>query len=115
MFSNAAGADPFGAVDERYAGQLVPQGLSAEMVAERWNLSRAYLDELALASHRPTTVNGGRILTPWRRCRAEVSIQAPPTITWQHAVGHGRYATKCGSDVAQRAASPGARDRKSYR
>jgi len=51
MFSNTAGADPFGAVNERYAGQLVPQGLSAEMVAERWNLSRAYLDELALASH----------------------------------------------------------------
>ena len=41
MFSNAAGADPFGAANERYAGQLVPQGLSAEMVAERWNLSRA--------------------------------------------------------------------------
>jgi acetyl-CoA acyltransferase len=51
MFSNAAGADPFGAVNERYAGQLVPQGLSAEIVAERWNLSPAYLDELALASH----------------------------------------------------------------
>ena len=36
----------------RYDGGLVNQGVSAEMIAERWNLSRAYLDELAEASHR---------------------------------------------------------------
>jgi acetyl-CoA acyltransferase len=51
MFSNAAGADPYGPVNDRYAGRLVPQGISAEMVAERWDLSRAYLDEIALESH----------------------------------------------------------------
>src|SRR6266403_1588800 len=35
---------------ERY--NLVPQGLSAEMIAERWNLSRTELDEFALESQR---------------------------------------------------------------
>jgi acetyl-CoA acetyltransferase family protein len=35
---------------ERHA--LVPQGLSAELIAERWELPRAELDELALRSHR---------------------------------------------------------------
>jgi acetyl-CoA acetyltransferase family protein len=35
---------------ERY--NLVPQGISAEMIAERWELPRAELDELALRSHR---------------------------------------------------------------
>jgi acetyl-CoA acyltransferase len=42
---------PFGArVLSRYA--LVPQGLSAEMVAERWGLSREACDALSLESHR---------------------------------------------------------------
>jgi acetyl-CoA acetyltransferase family protein len=31
---------------------LVPQGLSAEMIAERWGLTRAALDALSLESHR---------------------------------------------------------------
>lgn len=53
MFSNTIGGDgPFSArVHERYDNGLVNQGISAEMIAARWNLSRAYLDELAVASH----------------------------------------------------------------
>jgi len=35
---------------ERYA--LVPQGLSAEMIADQWELPRSELDELAVRSHR---------------------------------------------------------------
>jgi acetyl-CoA acyltransferase len=35
---------------ERYG--LIPQGLSAEMICERWELPRSELDELALRSHR---------------------------------------------------------------
>jgi acetyl-CoA acetyltransferase family protein len=31
---------------------LVPQGLSAEMIADQWEIPRAELDELALRSHR---------------------------------------------------------------
>lgn len=44
---------PFGArMLERYANGLVPQGISAEMIAEKWGMSREELDELALESHR---------------------------------------------------------------
>jgi acetyl-CoA acyltransferase len=37
---------------ERYSQGLVPQGISAEMIAEKWGLSRHELDKLALESHR---------------------------------------------------------------
>jgi len=44
---------PFGPkVVERYVSGLVPQGVSAEMMAEKWGISREELDELSLESHR---------------------------------------------------------------
>jgi acetyl-CoA acetyltransferase family protein len=44
---------PFGSkMLERYANGLVPQGISAEMIVEKWGLGREELDELALESHR---------------------------------------------------------------
>ncbi len=43
---------PFGPkMLERYSQGLVPQGISAEMIAEKWNLSRESLDAIALDSH----------------------------------------------------------------
>jgi acetyl-CoA acyltransferase len=53
MFSNTEGGDgPFGPrMLERYKNELVPQGISAEMIAAQWGLSRTDLDELAVASH----------------------------------------------------------------
>jgi len=46
------GSDPFGSrVVERYPG-LVPQGISAELIAERWGLGREALDEYSLRSHQ---------------------------------------------------------------
>ena len=35
----------------RYEGGLVPQGVSAEIIAEKWDLSRQQLDEFGLRSH----------------------------------------------------------------
>ena len=35
---------------ERY--NLIPQGLSAEMIADQWEIPRSELDELALRSHQ---------------------------------------------------------------
>lgn len=54
MGSNLAGANPFPpAMVDRYATTgLVPQGISAEIIASRWNLDRGDLDDLALRSHR---------------------------------------------------------------
>lgn len=40
------------AVAARYTDGLVPQGVSAELIAQRWNLSRAELDEFAAESHQ---------------------------------------------------------------
>ena len=52
--SNAQGpGKPFGPMmEERYKGGLVGQGISAEMIAERWSLSRAALDAYSLESQR---------------------------------------------------------------
>jgi acetyl-CoA acetyltransferase family protein len=54
MGSSAAGPGaPFGpAVSERYGGRLVPQGISAELVAEKWGLGREEQDAYALRSHQ---------------------------------------------------------------
>jgi acetyl-CoA acyltransferase len=46
------GGMPFGPkVLERYDNVMFNQGLGAEMIAERWGLSRTRLDEFSLASH----------------------------------------------------------------
>ncbi|MFC4123806.1 thiolase family protein [Nocardia rhizosphaerae] len=52
------GANLIGATDlsgaafaERYPDELVPQGISAELIAAKWGLGRTQLDEFALASH----------------------------------------------------------------
>jgi acetyl-CoA acyltransferase len=53
MGSARGDADPHGPrVAARYAPGLVPQGISAELVADKWGLTRRQLDEFAVASHR---------------------------------------------------------------
>ncbi|MFJ2836012.1 thiolase family protein [Nocardia sp. NPDC087230] len=53
MGANLIGAaDPSGvAFTERYPDGLVPQGISAELIAAKWGLTRTQLDEFALGSH----------------------------------------------------------------
>ena len=53
MFSNATGGDgPFGPrMIDRYDGGLVGQGISAEMIAKQWHLSRTDLDSSAGTSN----------------------------------------------------------------
>jgi acetyl-CoA acyltransferase len=46
------GSDPFGpSVARRYPDGLVPQGISAELIAAKWDLSRTELDAFAATSH----------------------------------------------------------------
>jgi acetyl-CoA acyltransferase len=54
MWSNVpAGADPFGpGIAARFPGGLVPQGISAELIAAKWSISRARMDEFATLSHQ---------------------------------------------------------------
>jgi acetyl-CoA acetyltransferase family protein len=52
MFSARIGQDPFGpSVTERYAPGLVPQGVSAEIIAARYGFGRLALDEFSARSH----------------------------------------------------------------
>jgi acetyl-CoA acyltransferase len=52
MGSTAAGANPFGeSFLARYHGVLPNQGVGAEMIAEKWGLSRTQVDEFSLGSH----------------------------------------------------------------
>ncbi|KAK1180661.1 thiolase family protein [Streptomyces sp. NBS 14/10] len=54
MWSNVpAGVDPFGpGIAARYPEGLVPQGISAELIAAKWSLTRDQMDEFATASHQ---------------------------------------------------------------
>lgn len=53
MGSNVLGAADINGVAfaERYPEELVPQGISAELIAARWGISRTAMDEFSLASH----------------------------------------------------------------
>src|SRR4051812_8673605 len=94
MGSNVAHADEFGMpftpeLLERY--QLVPQGLSAEMIAEKWEIPRSEMDEIGLRSHQlahrateegrfereivPIQVNGSKAVAD-QGIRPDTSIEA---------------------------------------
>jgi acetyl-CoA acetyltransferase family protein len=52
MGSSVAGGNPFGnMLATRYEGKLVPQGISAELIATKWGLSRDDMDDFAYRSH----------------------------------------------------------------
>jgi acetyl-CoA acyltransferase len=63
MRSAEAGQDPYGqTLPNRYSDGLIRQGISAELIAARWRLSRRELDEFALRSHQlahRATLDGG--------------------------------------------------------
>jgi acetyl-CoA acyltransferase len=48
-------------VKARYGDRLVPQGIGAEMIADRWGLSRERLDSIAVRSHEraAAAIDGG--------------------------------------------------------
>jgi acetyl-CoA acyltransferase len=53
MGSARQGADPFGSlVNARYPDGMVSQGVAAELVAEKWGISREALDAYAASSHQ---------------------------------------------------------------
>ncbi|MFK8911543.1 thiolase family protein [Streptomyces sp. YS-3] len=57
MWSNVpAGTDPFGpGIAARFPEGLVPQGISAELIAAKWSIGRQRMDEFAATSHQKAT------------------------------------------------------------
>src|SRR5439155_21153223 len=52
MGSSMMGANPFGQqLFARYEGKLVPQGISADLIATRWSITREESDDFAYSSH----------------------------------------------------------------
>jgi acetyl-CoA acetyltransferase family protein len=62
MKSNRMGLDNLGPMHHaRYPDGMVQQGISAELIAARWGLSRAAMDEFALRSHQRAAAAAERI------------------------------------------------------
>jgi acetyl-CoA acyltransferase len=59
------------AVAARYPGGLIPQGVSAELIARKWGLSRTRLDEYAATSHH-------RASEAWRQGRFAAQVAPLP-------------------------------------
>jgi acetyl-CoA acyltransferase len=52
MGSSTVGQNPFGTLmPTRYEGKLVPQGISADLIATKWDLTREQADDFAARSH----------------------------------------------------------------
>ncbi|WP_217169726.1 thiolase family protein [Streptomyces sp. AC512_CC834] len=69
MWSNVPpGKDPFGpGVAARYPEGLVPQGISAELIAAKWSLTRERMDAFAVSSHH-------KAATAWDTGRFDAEI-----------------------------------------
>jgi acetyl-CoA acetyltransferase family protein len=74
MGSNAAGPGE-GPISPKLAEkyQIVPQGISAELIAEKWGLGRAELDEFAAGSHE----KAGRAIAEGRFRKEIVPVTRP--------------------------------------
>ena len=76
MFSSMTRGVPFSPrLAERYTDPLVPQGISAELIAAAWGLSRGRLDEYSYVSHQRATAAhaNGRFVDEVVRIKAEQS------------------------------------------
>ncbi|MFE3988382.1 thiolase family protein [Nocardia tengchongensis] len=87
MGANLIGAEDIAGVGfaERYPEGLVPQGISAELIAAEWGLTRTQLDEFALASHEKAaaaTKNGAfeAQLSPFNGLSEDEGIRVGSTL-----------------------------------
>ncbi|MEU4339907.1 thiolase family protein [Nocardia sp. NPDC023852] len=86
MGANLIGSDDIAGAGftERYPEGLVPQGISAELIAAKWGLTRTQLDEFALGSHEKAalaTKNGlfARELAPINGLSTDEGIRVGST------------------------------------
>jgi acetyl-CoA acyltransferase len=76
-------------VKARYGDRLVPQGIGAEMIADRWGLSRERLDSIAVRSHEraAAAIDGGAfkdqiipVMTPDGTVAADEGVRRGTTL-----------------------------------
>ncbi|MEV4396243.1 thiolase family protein [Nonomuraea sp. NPDC049607] len=82
MWSNVPpGADPFGpSVAARFPGGLVPQGISAELIAAKWSLSREEMDAFSAGSHaKATAADFGAEIAPIAGLDRDESVRPATT------------------------------------
>ncbi|GAB3974462.1 thiolase family protein [Actinoallomurus acanthiterrae] len=87
--SQTAGRDFLGpGVAQRYPDGLVPQGISAELIAQRWELSRERLDGFAAESHHRAARAwaDGRFAAEVSPVKAPSADGAPVTVTQDESV-----------------------------
>ena len=75
--ASVAGSPFSPALHERYPAGLVNQGVSAELIASRWDLSRETLDAFAAESHRLGEAVDDRPAAREARARAEAERLSP--------------------------------------
>lgn len=81
MGSARMGADPFGPAVRARFPDLVPQGVSAELVARKWDLSRAQLDEYSARSHaRAASAPFDAEIVPVGDLKADETIRPDTTV-----------------------------------
>lgn len=126
MWSNVPpGKDPFGpGVAARYPEGLVPQGISSELIAAKWSITREQMDAFAVSSHRKAAAAWEQGLfdaevAPWTVCRATSAygpgapprsspVSGPPTTTRpspsasRRSSGTSPRATRAPSTTARR-------------
>ena len=111
------GADPFGpSVQARYAPGLVPQGISADLVAQRYGLDRKALDAFAARSHAraaradfareivPITTPDGTVVRVDETIRPQTTVDglaelrcAFATPEWRERFGELEFRTTAGN------------------
>ncbi|NUR82654.1 MAG: thiolase family protein [Nonomuraea sp.] len=82
MWSNVPpGADPFGpALAGRFPEGLVPQGISAELIAAKWSLSREAMDAFSASSHaKAAAADFSREIAPIAGLSVDESIRPSTT------------------------------------
>ncbi|UOY01789.1 thiolase family protein [Blastococcus sp. PRF04-17] len=97
MGSARMGADPHGPGVRARFPDLVPQGVSAELVADKWGISRAQLDEYSARSHQraaataaaggfddeivPVTTPDGSVVSTDESIRPQTTVEKLATLT----------------------------------
>jgi acetyl-CoA acyltransferase len=116
MGSNVAHADELGTpfpptLMERY--ELVPQGISAELIAKRWEIPRSEQDALGLSSHQFASARPTGAASSARSSRSRPTARCARPTRASGATRASRHSPRCAPPSRGTARSPRATRRRS--